>query len=27
MVLNEPDAEPDPGRFEVPHRVDTALVL
>src|SRR6266852_2195886 len=21
----EPDAEPDPGAFEVPHRVDTAL--
>jgi len=26
-VLKEPDAEPDPGRFEVPHRVDTAGVL
>jgi len=25
MVPTEPDAEPDPGRFEVPHRVDTAL--
>ena len=23
----KPDAEPDPGRFEVPRRVATALVL
>jgi hypothetical protein len=27
MVPTKPDAEPDPGRFEVPHRVDTALAL
>jgi len=27
LVPTEPDAEPDPGRFEVPHRVDTALPL
>src|SRR3989441_8769973 len=27
VVPTEPDAEPDPGRFEVPHRVDTALPL
>jgi len=27
VVPIKPDAEPDPGRFEVPHRVDTALPL
>ncbi|MGH7375327.1 MAG: DUF222 domain-containing protein [Candidatus Rokuibacteriota bacterium] len=27
MVPTEPDAEPDPGRFEVPRRVDTARAL
>jgi len=27
VVPTKPDAEPDPGRFEVPHRVDTALPL
>jgi len=27
MVPTKPDAEPDPGRFEVPHRVDTARAL
>jgi len=27
VVPTKPDAEPDPGRFEVPHRVDTALAL
>ena len=27
MVPTKPGAEPDPGRFEVPHRVDTARAL
>src|SRR6266508_3773578 len=27
LVPTEPDAEPDPGRFEVPRSVDTALAL
>ena len=27
VVSSEPDAEPDPGRLEVPRRVDTAGVL
>ncbi len=27
LVLTEPDAEPAPGRFEVPRRVDTACAL
>src|SRR5712691_9590259 len=27
LVPTEPDAEPDPGRFEVPRRVDTACAV
>ena len=27
LVPTKPDAEPDPGRFEVPRRVDTAAVM